>query len=113
MAVVAVTTRHGAALLDADLLARTLGDAAAVVVIETGETTRALAAHPPETLCVYGRAGRIWWPGLTRDATRTTTPLSGSIPGRRVRGSAGWPPSWDGGCGCRARRHRGTWWRPA
>lgn len=79
--VVAVTTRHGAALLDADLLARAIGDAATVVTIPTGDATRALAARLPEKLCVYGGAGRIWWPGLTPESDPYEHPLIWVRPG--------------------------------
>jgi predicted RNA-binding protein with RPS1 domain len=67
--VVISTIPHAARTwVEPEELAAALGDAAEVVVIETGDPTWELARHLPPRLAVYGGALRIWWPGLTVDA---------------------------------------------
>lgn len=66
--IVAITTHHGRAWIDGEVLERTLGDVADIVGLETGEATWALADALPSQLEVYGGAVRIWWPGLERDS---------------------------------------------
>ena len=48
--------------LDADALAKRLGDAAIVYVLPTGDLSWELADLLPPRLDVYGGAARIWWP---------------------------------------------------
>lgn len=62
-------------LLDVDELARRLGDAADVVVVATGRTTRALTAALPPRLDLFGGWIRLWWPGMGRDALPADHPL--------------------------------------
>ncbi len=68
--IVAVTTIQGTdrTWVDPEQAERALGDAADVVVLETGEPTWVLTECLPPRLDVYGGALRIWWPGLTREA---------------------------------------------
>src|SRR5262245_29514588 len=64
--IVAVSTpfRSQAPLLDVEELARRIGEAADVVVVATGRTTRALTAALPPRLDVFGGWIRLWGPGL-------------------------------------------------
>jgi hypothetical protein len=75
--IVAVSTpfRSLEPLLDVEELARRLGEAADVVVVATGRTTRALTAALPPRLDVFGGWIRLWWPGLRRDALPADHPL--------------------------------------
>ena len=75
--VVAVTTSTSTGLpwVDPEQMAQRLGDAAEVVVLETGDATWMLSEVLPDMLGVYGGAVRIWWPGPTEGSDPYDHPL--------------------------------------
>lgn len=75
--IVAVTTQQksGRALVNAEQLARQLGERADVFLIPTGDVTWRLTELLPPMLDAYGGAVRVWWPGVSLESDPHDHPL--------------------------------------